>query len=154
MSKKSKKKKAFSPWRWQLDVLLLLLTATIMLWIVANVQLIDMSRVLQAYLPPIEEPKGVVIAAQQKNQWLETQVEALNPVVQKTEPEEDVVVEDIQEEQQEATVIASVTEPKKPKETWTQVESEKPVNKPKPNYVTATENIDKKVALTPPDEIF
>ena len=155
MSKKSKKKTANNQWRWQLDILVFLLTATIMLWVVAKVQLVDMSRVMQAYLPPIEEPKGFTISAQQRNQWLETEAAVINPLIQKTEAQQAETAKDIAE-QQDSTIIASVTEPKAQKqvETWNEIAPKKPVSRPKPNYVTSTEKIDKKVALTPTDEIF
>ena len=155
MSKKSKKKKANNPWRWQLDILLLLLTVSIMLWIVAKVQLIDMSRVVQAYLPPIEEPTEFTASAQQRNQWLEAEAAVINPLIQKAESQQAKTAKDIAE-QQDSTIIASVTEPKARKqvETWNEIAPKKPVSRPKPNYVTSTEKIDKKVALTPTDEIF
>ncbi|MCV6639223.1 hypothetical protein [Candidatus Albibeggiatoa sp. nov. NOAA] len=158
MSKKSKKKKVIhkAQWRWQLDILLFLLTASIMLWTVVKVQLVDMNRIAQVYLAPIEEPQGLVVASQ-KRHWLEKEAAVINPLIKKQDEQPAETAQDIAEAQ-ESTIIASVTEPKARKQidTWREIQ---PKNvpapaQPKPNYVTSTEKIDKKVALTPEDEIF
>lgn len=158
MSKKSNKKKNTNPmqWRWQLDVLLLLLTVSIVLWSVVKVQLIDMRLVTQAYLPPIEEPKGVVIVSRDRS-WLESEEAVMNPLIRKSEQLPAETATDIAEAQ-ESTIVASVNEPKPKKQTesWREIKPKNIVRReaPKPNYVTSSEKIDKKAALTPRDEIF
>ncbi len=151
MSQKPNKKKTrkISQWRWQLDLLLLLLTVSILMWTVVNMQLIDMSRVIQAYLPVIEEPKG--LAVRPKSDWLETEQAAIQPVIQSSEPVEEQA--EISEEQ-ESTIVASADEPESERETWDDVTPKSDKKKPQPNYVTSTEKIDKKADLTPKDELF
>jgi hypothetical protein len=157
MSKKSNKKKATNKlsWRLQLDVLLLLLTASIVLWTVVKVQLIDMTRVTQAYLPPIEEPEGFIVKNQERN-WLEAEEAVINPLIKKSEDHQAETAKDIAEAQ-ESTIVASVSEPKARKqlESWREIKpKDQPRAAPKPAYVTSVEKIDKKAALTPKDEIF
>jgi hypothetical protein len=155
MSKKSNKKTT-NKWRWQLDLLLFLLITSIILWTVTKIQVIDMSRITQAYLPPIEEPQGLATNSQDNN-WLETEQAVTNPLIKKSEEQQAETAQTIAEEQ-EATIVASVTKPKADKqlENWREIESkDKPETpKPKPNYVTSTEKIDKKAALTPEDQLF
>lgn len=141
-------------WRWQLDLLLFLLTTSIILWTVTKVQLIDMSRVTQAYLPPIEEPQGLAINSRNNN-WLETEQTVINPLIKKPEQQQAETAQTIAEEQ-ETTIVASVTKPKAGKqlENWREIESKNKPETPKPNYVTSTEKIDKKAALTPEDQLF
>ncbi|WP_353570267.1 hypothetical protein [Candidatus Albibeggiatoa sp. nov. BB20] len=158
MSKKSNKKKTVNPtqWRWQLDILLLLLTASIVLWTVVKIQLIDMSRVTQAYLPPLEEPQGFAVASRERN-WLETEESVMNPLIKKSEQHQAETAKDIAEAQ-ESTIIASATKPKARKklESWREIAPKKPVQTaaPKRAYVTSSEKINKKAALTPKDELF
>ncbi|MEK7991852.1 MAG: hypothetical protein VSS52_012655 [Thiotrichaceae bacterium] len=141
--------------RWQLDVLLLLLTASIVLWTVVKVQLIDMERVTQAYLPPIEQPEGLTVASRNKS-WLETEEAVMNPLIRKSTEHSAETAKDIAEAQ-ESTIVASVNKPKARKqvESWREIKQKKAVRSTrKPAYVTSSEKIDKKAALTPKDAIF
>lgn len=150
-----KTRKTKMTWRWQLDVLLILLIISIFLWIMTKIDLLDMDRVMQAYLPPIAEPQGVLMPTPTttKRNWLETEI--LPPeiiTVEQSPDNSDVSTNEDTANQTEETptttqIPSTATTPVRPTQPPrpAQVAEQKPPAKPATND---------KVSLTPTDELF
>lgn len=150
MAHKTRKTKRIT-WRWQLDVLLILLVVSIFLWIMTKIDVLDMDRVMQAYLPPIAEPQGVLMpTSTTKRNWLETEI---------LPPEIIIVGNENNENTDEPETTETIAEPETAPET-SPVAPPRPVVPPRPPRPPAqaekTEPPAKndKVSLTPKDELF